>query len=127
MSANVPQIILVADDDPSVGALLKITLERAGYRVIPAFDGEDALAKAKSARPDLIVLDVMMPGVDGYHVARDLANEHDLPSPKIIILTSRTEERDRQISEQLGADAFITKPFEPDDLVKTVQRLLGPT
>ena len=125
MSANVPQIILVADDDPSVGALLKITLERAGYRVVPAFDGEDALAKAKSVRPDLVVLDVMMPGVDGYHVAQDLANEPDLPSPKIIILTSRTEERDRQISAQLGVDAFITKPFEPDDLVKTVQRLLG--
>jgi len=125
LSANVPQIILVADDDPSVGALLKITLERAGYRVVPAFDGEDALAKAKSVRPDLVVLDVMMPGVDGYHVAQDLANEPDLPSPKIIILTSRTEERDRQISAQLGVDAFITKPFEPDDLVKTVQRLLG--
>jgi len=125
LSANAPQIILVADDDPSVGALLKITLERAGYRVVPAFDGEDALAKAKSIRPDLIVLDVMMPGVDGYHVAQDLANEPDLPSPKIIILTSRTEERDRQISAQLGADAFVTKPFEPADLVKTVQRLLG--
>ncbi len=69
MSANAQQIILVADDDPSVGALLKITLERAGYRVVPAFDGEDALAKAKSIRPDLIVLDVMMPDdSSGYAV-----------------------------------------------------------
>lgn len=118
--------ILVADDDPRIGALLKLTLEGAGYRVTPAFTGREALEKARAERPDLVILDVAMPELDGYHVAFRLKNDSGgAPPPKIVMLTARTESRDHALGRDVGADAYMDKPFSPRALVRMVDELLA--
>jgi DNA-binding response OmpR family regulator len=115
------QTILVVDDEARIVQLVRDYLERAGFRVLTARDGEMALTLARVEQPDLIVLDLMLPGVDGLDVCRRLRRESGVP---IIMLTARVEEADRIVGLELGADDYVTKPFSPGELVARVRATL---
>ncbi len=115
------ELILVVDDEALIVKLARDYLEKAGYKVINAGDGVTALAAARRDRPDLVVLDLKLPGMDGLDVCRALRRESDVP---IIMLTARIEETDRLIGLELGADDYITKPFSPRELVARVRTVL---
>jgi two-component system alkaline phosphatase synthesis response regulator PhoP len=115
------ETILVIDDEPKIVKLARDYLEKSGFRVVTAADGTAALAQARHERPDLIVLDLNLPGMDGLDVCRALRRESDVP---IIMLTARVEEADRLIGLELGADDYITKPFSPRELVARVRAVL---
>lgn len=104
------ELILVVDDEPGVVRLARDYLEKHGFRVISAADGPTALAAARRERPDLIVLDLMLPGMDGREVCRFLRRESDVP---IIMLTALAEESDQVAGLELGADDYVAKPFSP--------------
>jgi DNA-binding response OmpR family regulator len=118
------QTILVVDDEARIVKLVRDYLERAGFDVLAAHDGETALVVARRARPDLIVLDLMLPGVDGLDVCRRLRQESGVP---IIMLTARAEESDRIVGLELGADDYVSKPFSPGELVARVRATLRRT
>jgi len=118
------ELILVIDDEAQIVKLARDYLERAGFRVLSAGDGNAGLAAARRERPDLIVLDLMLPGMDGLDVCRTLRRESDVP---IIMLTARVEEADRLIGLELGADDYISKPFSPRELVARVRTVLRRT
>jgi DNA-binding response OmpR family regulator len=115
------ELILVVDDEPKIVRLVRDYLEKDGYKVLSAEDGDSALAMARRSHPDLIVLDVMLPGMDGWEVCRILRREMDTP---IILLTARAEESDQVLGLGLGADEYVTKPFSPRTLTARVQALL---
>lgn len=115
------ELILVVDDEQKIVKIARDYLEKSGYRVLAASDGVSALAMARHERPDLIVLDLMLPGMDGLDVCRALRRESDVP---IIMLTARSDESDRLIGLELGADDYICKPFSPRELVARVRSLL---
>ena len=115
------ETILVVDDEPKIVKQAQDYLQRGGYRVVTAGDGTTAMAVARYERPDLIVLDLNLPGLDGLDVCRALRRESDVP---IIMLTARVEETDRLIGLELGADDYITKPFSPRELVARVRAVL---
>ena len=115
------QTILVVDDEARIVKLVRDYLERAGFDVLAAHDGEMALQVARRDRPDLVVLDLMLPGVDGLDVCRRLRQESGVP---IIMLTARVEEADRIVGLELGADDYVTKPFSPGELVARVRATL---
>jgi two-component system alkaline phosphatase synthesis response regulator PhoP len=115
------QIILVVDDEARIAKLVRDYLERAGFGVLLARDGEAALQIARREQPDLIVLDLMLPGVDGLDVCRQLRRESSVP---IIMLTARVEEADRIVGLEVGADDYVTKPFSPHELVARVRATL---
>ena len=111
------ETILVVDDEARIVKLVRDYLERAGYHVIDARDGATALQVARCEKPDLIVLDLMLPAVDGLDVCRRLRRESGIP---IVMLTARVEEVDRIVGLELGADDYVTKPFSPRELVARV-------
>ena len=113
--------VLVVDDDAKTVELAKLYLNRDGYRVLTAYDGVEALRLARESHPDLIVLDLMLPGIDGLEVCRTLRAESDVP---IIMLTARTTEQDRLTGLDLGADDYVTKPFSPRELAARVRVVL---
>jgi len=113
--------VLVVDDDVKTVELVKLYLNRDGYRVITAYDGIAALRLARESRPDLIVLDLMLPGIDGLEVCRRLRDESDVP---IIMLTARTTDQDKLTGLGLGADDYVTKPFSPRELAARVRAVL---
>ncbi len=115
------ETILVVDDEPKIVKQARDYLERSRFRVIAAADGKTALAMARREQPDLIVLDLNLPEMDGLEVCRALRRESDVP---IIMLTARVEETDRLIGLELGADDYITKPFSPRELVARVRAVL---
>jgi two-component system alkaline phosphatase synthesis response regulator PhoP len=110
--------ILVVDDEPRIAEICRDYLQRAGFKVITAGSGEDALTLARTRRPDLIVLDLRLPGMDGLDVTRTLRKQSNVP---IILLTARVEESDKLIGLELGADDYLTKPFSPRELVARVR------
>src|SRR3989454_12539038 len=110
--------ILVVDDEPRIAEICRDYLQRAGFKVITASSGEDALSLARARRPDLIVLDLRLPGMDGLDVTRALRKQSNVP---IIMLTARVEESDKLIGLELGADDYLTKPFSPRELVARVR------
>jgi DNA-binding response OmpR family regulator len=122
--------ILVAEDDPMQADLIRVYLERDGHRVLVVHDGRQALERARARRPDLLVLDVMMPGIDGLDLCRILRAEADVP---ILLVTARSTEDDMLLGLDLGADDYVTKPFSPRELAARVRALLrragkgGPT
>jgi two-component system alkaline phosphatase synthesis response regulator PhoP len=116
-----PKKILVIDDEPKIVEICKDYLHAAGYDVVTAGDGTQGLAQARQQKPDLIVLDLMMPGMDGLDVCRSLRRDSEVP---VIMLTARIEETDRLIGLELGADDYITKPFSPRELVARVRTVL---
>jgi len=113
--------VLVVDDDVKTVELVKLYLNRDGYRVLAAYDGAAALHLAHESRPDLIVLDLMLPGVDGLEVCRSLRSESDVP---IIMLTARTTDEDKLTGLGLGADDYVSKPFSPRELAARVRAVL---
>ena len=116
------ELILLVDDEPSITELARMYLERDGYRIHEAADGESALETAEKQKPALIVLDVMLPKVDGFDVCRRLRSAgNDVP---IIMLTARDEDIDKILGLELGADDYLTKPFNPRELVARVKAIL---
>jgi DNA-binding response OmpR family regulator len=113
--------ILVVDDEPRIVQLVRDYLEHGGFTVLTAHDGQAALRTARTGRPDLVVLDLSLPGLDGLDVARSLRRQSEVP---IIMLTARTEESDKLVGLELGADDYITKPFSPKELVARVRAVL---
>jgi len=113
--------VLVVDDDLKTVELVKLYLNRDGYRVLTAYDGVEALRLAREGHPDLIVLDLMLPGIDGLQVCRTLRQESDVP---IIMLTARTTDQDKLAGLDLGADDYVTKPFSPRELAARVRAVL---
>jgi DNA-binding response OmpR family regulator len=113
--------ILVVDDDQKTVDLIRLYLEKDGYRVLAAYDGRQALALARQKQPDLMVLDLMLPQVDGLDVCRTLRAESKVP---IIMLTARTTEADKLLGLDLGADDYVTKPFSPRELLARVRAVL---
>ncbi|HEY8675357.1 MAG TPA: response regulator transcription factor [Candidatus Dormibacteraeota bacterium] len=113
--------VLVVDDEPEIVRILRDYLERAGFAVLTAGDGEAAVAAARRQRPDLVVLDLTLPSLDGLDVARALRRDGEVP---IIMLTARTEESDRVAGLELGADDYVAKPFSPRELVARVRAVL---
>jgi len=119
------QTILVVDDEPHIVEVVRDYLKQAGYRVLTASDGQTALTLARHERPDLVVLDLMLPGgIDGLDVCRRLRQEPALAETPIIMLTARVEEMDRIIGLELGADDYVTKPFSPREVVARVRAVL---
>ncbi|HEY0388584.1 MAG TPA: response regulator [Gaiellales bacterium] len=108
--------VLVADDEPHLLRLVKFRLEREGYEVLTAVDGEAALQVARDEHPDLCVLDVMMPKRSGFDVLRELRSDDRCAGMKVIMLTARAQDRDVDVGFSLGADDYITKPFSPQEL-----------
>jgi len=113
--------VLVVDDDVKTVELVKLYLNRDGYRVLTAYDGNEALKLARENRPDLIVLDLMLPGIDGLEICRILRGESDVP---IIMLTALTTDDDRLKGLDIGADDYVTKPFSPRELAARVRAVL---
>jgi DNA-binding response OmpR family regulator len=122
---DVRPLVLVADDDPDILALVRFRLERDGYEVLSAPDGETALDLALARPPDLAVLDVMMPRLDGYEVTRRLREHGPTTTIPIILLTARVQEPDLERGFEAGADDYVTKPFSPQALGERVQAALG--
>jgi DNA-binding response OmpR family regulator len=120
MSSDIVKKILVVDDEPTLVATLKYNLEREGYEVVTAADGESGLSAARDTRPDVIVLDLMLPGLDGLDVCRILRREMTAP---ILMLTAKTEEVDKVVGLELGADDYVTKPFSMRELLARVRAL----
>ena len=113
--------ILVVDDEKKIVDIVKAYLERENYQVIVAYDGEEALDMARDQQPDLLVLDLMLPGISGWDVCRILRKESETP---IIMLTARDEVTDKIVGLELGADDYVTKPFDPKELVSRVKSVL---
>jgi len=117
--------ILVVDDDPEIVNLFVYALQRAGYQVEGVLDGRAALERARQAPPDLILLDVMMPGMDGYEVARQLRAEAATSSTPIVMLTARALIADQVEGLQAGANSYLVKPVTPSVLVNKVREILS--
>ncbi len=115
------ELILVVDDEPKIVRQVREYLEQGGFRVLEAGDGKSALAAARTSRPDLVVLDLNLPQLDGLDVTRALRRDSDVP---ILMLTARADETDRLIGLELGADDYLTKPFSPRELVARVRVIL---
>jgi two-component system alkaline phosphatase synthesis response regulator PhoP len=113
--------VLVVDDDAKTVELVKLYLNRDGYRVLTAYDGVEALRLAREGHPDLIVLDLMLPGIDGLEICQTLRAESDVP---IIMLTAKTTDQDKLDGLDMGADDYVTKPFSPRELAARVRAVL---
>jgi DNA-binding response OmpR family regulator len=118
-------LILAADDDEDILALLAFRLERSGYSVLQARDGEEALELAREKKPDLAVIDVTMPKLDGFELTRRLRAEEVTRRMPIILLTARTQDADVERGFETGADDYIRKPFSPQELSARVHAILG--
>lgn len=120
-----PETVLIADDEANIRNLARLYLEKEGFRVLTAGNGQEALALAQGDPPDLLVLDLMMPEMDGWEVSRRLrAESNDLP---ILILTARDQDIDKIVALEMGADDYLTKPFNPRELVARVRAILRRT
>jgi pilus assembly protein CpaE len=125
MSSNPTTRILIADDDAIIRELVGLVLHQEGFQVLPAKTGEEALSLAMRRQPDLCILDVMMPGTDGYTVCRHLRTNESTRLMPILILTAQAEARDKLAGFEAGADDYLTKPFDPAELVLRVKALLA--
>jgi DNA-binding response OmpR family regulator len=119
------RLVLCADDDEDILSLVSLRLERAGFQVATAADGEEAMQVARDRRPALAVLDVMMPKRTGYEVLAELRGDEALRGMKVILLSARVQEGDVARGMDAGADAYLVKPFRAQDLVSKVEELLG--
>ena len=117
--------VLIVDDEPDIVESLKFALELEGIECIVAHAGEEALVKAKNAMPDLILLDVMLPQINGYKVSRLLKFDQAYKQIPIIMLTARAQVKDREVGTETGADEYVTKPFAMGELVELVKRYIG--
>lgn len=116
--------VMAVDDDHVIRGLLEVNLEMEGHEVIMAVDGQDALTKVRADPPDLILLDVMMPNVNGWQVAEELKSDEATRDIPIIFLSARAMDADVRKGASLGGDSYVTKPFDPIDLMDLITRLL---
>lgn len=116
--------ILVVDDEPSIAELIEFNLKKTGYRVFKAENGYEALQAVKTNKPDLMILDLMIPGIDGIEVCRRLKGQRETAAIPIIMLTAKNEEVDKIVGLELGADDYMTKPFSPRELMARVKAVL---
>ncbi len=119
--------ILVVDDDRDIVRLVRSYLEKAGYQVLTAYDGESALRLLRSEKPQLLILDLMLPDRDGWEVARLVRADSNIAATPIIMLTAKVEDNDKIVGLEIGADDYITKPFNPREVVARVRALLRRT
>jgi len=117
--------ILIVDDEKDLVDILKTRLEIEGYEILAAYDGQEGLEKAQEEKPDLILLDVMMPKMNGYQVCRLLKYDEEFQNIPVIIITARGQEQDKMTGDEVGADEYITKPFENGVLFAKIKELLG--
>ena len=117
--------ILIADDEPYLIRSLSYVLQREGYHVESAVDGQEAMSKIETLRPDLVFLDLMLPRLDGFQICRRIKERPDLRSIYVIILTAKGQQEDRRKGLQAGADAFMTKPFSPKEIIDKLRQILG--
>src|SRR5438067_13637353 len=115
--------ILVCDDERHIVRLIQVNLERQGYQVTTAFDGKEGLEKIRAERPDLVVLDVMMPYMDGFEVLKTIRREPETESLPVIMLTAKAQDKDVYEGYHYGADMYLTKPFNPMEWVTFVKRI----
>ncbi len=115
--------ILVIDDEPDLVKALEVRLKSEGYDVITAFDGLSGLNLAREQQPDIILLDIMLPKLDGYKVSRFLKFDEQYKKIPIIMVTAKAEEHDKELGTETGADLYITKPFDEDELLSSIRRL----
>ena len=116
--------ILLVEDEKDLVETVTLRLEAAGYEIIPAYDGREGLEKAKREKPDLIILDLMLPKMDGYKACGLLKADTRYNKIPVIMFTARAQESDKKMGQEAGADAYITKPFEPEALLEKVRQLL---
>lgn len=117
--------IILAEDEPQIARLIEFKLKKEGYEVTWKENGEEALKAIRADKPDLILLDVMMPVMDGYEVLRRLKEDENLKSIPVVMLTARAQEKDVVKGIDMGAEDYITKPFHPAELLARVKRILG--
>ncbi len=117
--------ILAVDDEQHIRRLIQVSLERQGFEVLTAVDGKDALDKVANDKPDLVVLDVMMPQIDGFEVLKSLRKNKETRELPVIMLTAKTQDSDVFTGWQHGADLYLTKPFNPTELVAFVKRIFN--
>jgi DNA-binding response OmpR family regulator len=117
--------VLIAEDEANIAELLSFVLDRAGYDVDSVPDGEAALRRLRKDPPDLLLLDAMMPGMNGFEVLRHMRTDELLRSLPVIVLTAKTQEHDRRMAQEMGAQGYITKPFSNREVVEEIQRLIA--
>ncbi|MBU0573202.1 MAG: response regulator [Candidatus Margulisiibacteriota bacterium] len=116
--------ILIVDDEQDIVSALSIRLKAMGYEVDTAFDGMEALDKARAGKPDLILLDIMLPKLDGYKVCRMLKFDEQYKDIPIIMLTAKVSDQNRKMGQEMGANGYLNKPFNPEELMSTIRKLL---
>ncbi|MCB0826421.1 MAG: response regulator [Armatimonadetes bacterium] len=119
-----PVKILVCDDERHIVRLIQVNLERQGYTVVTAYDGKEGLEKVKAEKPDMLVLDVMMPYMDGFEVLKALRRDPDTEGLPVIMLTAKAQDKDVFEGYSYGADMYLTKPFNPMELISFVKRIV---
>jgi CheY-like chemotaxis protein len=124
MSTGLPRV-LVVDDDDVIRQLIQVNLELEGFEVHTAVDGQDALDRVREVDPCVVTLDIMMPRLDGWQAAARLREDPETAHVKVVLLSARAQEADLRRGQGIGVDAYLTKPFDPDELVTTVRRLAG--
>jgi len=117
--------ILLVDDERDLVDMVKMRLEAGGFEVLTAYDGQGALDRARREKPDLIILDLMLPKIDGYKVCRMLKFDEKYKNIPVIMFTAKAQDSDKQLGEEVGADGYITKPFEPQVLLSRINELIG--
>ena len=117
--------ILVVDDEVDLVKTIQFSLELGGYKVLVAYNGEDALTQARKENPDLILLDIMLPKLDGYKVCRLLKFDEHYKHIPILMMTAKSQEKDKLIGKETGADEYITKPFDMDELMEKIKAYLN--
>lgn len=115
--------VLVVDDDEVIRQLIAVNLQLEGFEVATAVDGQDCLEKVRDVQPDVITLDVMMPRLDGWVTAVRLREDPDTEHVKVVMITARAQEHDVRRGHEIGVDAYVTKPFDPNQLIQTVRKL----
>ena len=119
--------VLVVDDDEVIRRLIAVNLQLEGFEVETAVDGQDCLDKVTEIDPDVITLDVMMPRLDGWETAVQLRRSPDTAHIKVVLITARAQEDDKTHGARVGADAYLTKPFDPNEMIRVVRELAAPT
>lgn len=115
--------VLVVDDDEVIRRLIAVNLQLEGFEVVTAVDGQDCLDKVRDVRPDVITLDVMMPRLDGWVTAVRLREDDETRHIRVVMITARAQDHDVQRGHEIGVDAYVTKPFDPNRLIQTVRKL----
>lgn len=116
--------VLLTDDEPNIVRVVAARLKAHNYEVIPAYDGEEALEKVASEKPDILLLDIMLPKMDGFEVCRRIRAEESTKHLPIILFSAKTQEEDKKKGREVQADAYISKPFDPQRLIETIDLLL---